>query len=117
MAQCLRYELKPRGLSVACFCPGEVETPGLAEERKTLHPAATALKKIGGTMPLETAVRGLIEGIRRDDFMIIPGFKVQLIYWLHRLLPDRTWNAITDALVAQALQNMPAAAPRETAPA
>lgn len=43
-AQCLRYELKPRGISVACFCPGEVETPGLAAERKTLPPASAALK-------------------------------------------------------------------------
>ncbi|HEY7067644.1 MAG TPA: SDR family NAD(P)-dependent oxidoreductase [Chloroflexota bacterium] len=117
LAQCLRYELKPHGLSVACFCPGEVETPGLADERKTLHPAATALKKIGGTMPVETAVRGLIEGIRRDEFMIIPGFKVQLTYWLHRVLPDRAWNAITDALVAQALRNLPPEARQETAPA
>ncbi len=32
-AQCLRYELKPRGVEVACFCPGEVDTPGLADER------------------------------------------------------------------------------------
>jgi 3-dehydrosphinganine reductase len=51
LAHCLRYELKPRGISVACFCPGEVDTPGLASERKTLHPATAALKHIGGTMP------------------------------------------------------------------
>ena len=73
LAQCLRYELKPRGISVACFCPGEVATPGLAQERKTLHPASAALKKIGGTMPVEAAVRGLVKGIRRDESMIIPG--------------------------------------------
>ena len=34
LAQCLRYELKPRGISVACFCPGEVDTPGLAEDAR-----------------------------------------------------------------------------------
>ena len=56
LAQCLRYELKPRGISVACFCPGVVDVPGLAAERKTLHPASAALKKIGGTMPVEAAV-------------------------------------------------------------
>ena len=53
-AQRLRYELKPRSISVACFCPGEVETPGLPQERKVLHPASAALKKIDGTMPLLT---------------------------------------------------------------
>jgi 3-dehydrosphinganine reductase len=104
LAKCLRYELKPRGISVACFCPGEVETPGLATERKTLHPASAALKKIGGTMPVEAAVRGLVKGIEHDEAMIIPGWKVKITYWIHRVTPDRLWNAITDGIVARALR-------------
>ncbi len=104
LAQCLRYELKPRGISVACFCPGEVDTPGLAAERKTLHPASAALKKIGGTMPVEAAVRGLVKGIEHDQAMIIPGWKVKFTYWIHRITPDRLWNAVTDAIVAKALR-------------
>ena len=104
LVQCLRYELKPRGISVACFCPGEVETPGLAAERKTLHPASAALKKIGGSMPVEAAVRGLVKGIEHDEAMIIPGWKVKLTYWMHRITPDRLWNAITDAIVAKAMR-------------
>ncbi len=106
LAKCLRYELKPRGISVACFCPGEVETPGLAAERQTLHPAAAALKKIGGTMSVEAAVRGLVNGVRRDQFMIVPGFKVKFTYLMYRLTPNWLWNAITDAIVAKALRNM-----------
>ena len=89
LAQCLRYELKPLGISVACFCPGEVETPGLAAERKTLHPASAALKKIGGTIPVEAAVRGLVKGIEHDEAMIIPGWKVKFTYWMHRITPDQ----------------------------
>lgn len=103
LAQCLRYELKPRGISVACFCPGEVETPGLAGERKSLHPASAALKRIGGTMPVEAAVRGLVHGIQRDKFLIIPGFKVKLTYWMHRLTPTSLWNMVTDGMVARAI--------------
>lgn len=103
-AQCLRYELKSRNISIACFCPGEVETPGLAEERKALPPASAALKKIGGTMPVESAVRGLVQGIRSDEFMIIPGFKVKLTYWMYRITPGWLWNAITDAMVQKALR-------------
>lgn len=67
-----------------------------------LHPATAALKKIGGTIPVDAAVRGLVKGIRGDDFMIIPGLKVKLTYWMHRLLPDALWNGITDAIVAKA---------------
>jgi 3-dehydrosphinganine reductase len=104
LAKCLRYELKPHGISVACFCPGEVETPGLAAERKTLHPASAALKSIGGTMPVEAAVRGLVKGIEHDEAMIIPGWKVKFMYWMYRITPDRLWNGITDDIVAKALR-------------
>ena len=103
-AQCLRYELKPRGISVACFCPGEVATPGLVAERKSLHPASAALKNIGGTMPVEAAVRGLVKGIEDDEDMIIPGWNVKFTYWMHRVTPDRLWNAVTDGIVARALR-------------
>ena len=104
LAKCLRYELKPRGINVACFCPGEVETPGLTEERRSLPPASAALKKIGGTMPVDTAVRGLIGGIQRNQFMIIPGFSVKVTYWMYQLVPEWLWNAMTDAIVAKALR-------------
>jgi 3-dehydrosphinganine reductase len=104
LAKCLRYELKPHGISVACFCPGEVETPGLAAERKTLHPASAALKNIGGSMPVEAAVRGLVKGIEHDEAMIIPGWKVKFTYWMYRITPDRLWNAVTDDIVAKALR-------------
>jgi len=103
LAQCLRYELKPHGIDIACFCPSEVETPGLADERKSLHPASAALKRIGGTMPVDAAVRGLIRGIQHDKFLIIPGFKVKLTYWMHRLTPTWLWNVVTDGMVARAL--------------
>ncbi|MDT4839204.1 3-phenylpropionate-dihydrodiol/cinnamic acid-dihydrodiol dehydrogenase [compost metagenome] len=106
-AQCLRYELKPLGIDVACFCPGEVETPGLAAERQATHPAAVAMKKIGGTMPTTQAVSGLIDGIRRDQFMIMPGFKTKLVHWALRLTPLPLWNAITDVIVAGALRRRP----------
>lgn len=103
LAQCLRYELKPRGIGVACFCPGEVETPGLAGERRSLHPASAAMKRIGGTMPVDAAVHGLIQGIQRDRFLIIPGLGVQLTYWMHRLTPSWLWHAMTDNMVAKAI--------------
>ena len=105
-AQCLRYELKPLGIDVACFCPTEVDTPGLAAERQATHPAAVAMKKIGGTMSMEQAVSGLLDGIRRKQFMIVPGFKAKLTHWLLRLTPLPLWHAITDAIVAHALRQM-----------
>lgn len=70
----------------------------------SLPPASAALKKVGGTMPVEQAVRGLAEGTERDEFMIIPGWKVKLTYSTHHLAPVWLWNAIADAIVAKALR-------------
>ena len=103
-AQCLRYELKPRGVEVACFCPGEVATPGLADERLVLHPAARALKNIGGTIRADAAARALIRGIERDRFLIVSGLRIRIVHWLFRLTPLPLWNALTDAIVARALR-------------
>jgi len=101
-AQCLRYELKPLGIGVICFCPGEVETPALELEGTQTHPAAVALKAIGGTVAAEFAVRKLIAGIERGKFLIIPGWRSKVVYWAFRLTPLALWNWVTDAIVAYA---------------
>jgi NAD(P)-dependent dehydrogenase (short-subunit alcohol dehydrogenase family) len=103
-AQCLRGELKSLGIDVACFCPGEVDTPALAAERQSSHPATVALKKIGGTMPIEAAVQGLVDGISSNRFLIIPGLRSKLVYWAVRLTPSWLWNAVADLIVARALR-------------
>ncbi len=103
-AQCLRYELKPRGIDVLCFCPGEVATPGLAAEREATHPATRAMKLIGGTLPPEQAIDCLLQGIRHNRFMIVPGWKNRLTHWALRLTPLPLWQAITDGIVGHALR-------------
>jgi hypothetical protein len=35
--------------------------------------------------------------------MINPSWKVKFTYWMHRIAPDRLWNAVTDAIVTKAL--------------
>lgn len=101
-AQCLRYELKPAGIEVACFCPGEVDTPGLAAERSDTHPAAVAMKKLGGTVSVDFAVRKLLDGMSRNSFLIIPGWRSKTLYWLHRVLPLFLWNAVGDRITSRA---------------
>ncbi len=46
-AEALHYELKPLGITVQCLCPGEVDTPMVAAERSSIHPATWAQKKLG----------------------------------------------------------------------
>lgn len=102
-AKCLRYELAPRGIDVACFCPGEVMTPGLAAEREKTHPATLALKSIGGTITMDQAIDTLLSQLQTRRFTIVPGWRTRLVHLASRLTPESLWNAITDALVARAL--------------
>ena len=105
-AEALHYELKPLGISVLCLCPGEVDTPMVAAEHKSIHPATWAQKKLGGTIPVGTAVRDLIKGLRKDSPVIITGGMSRAAFWINRLLPPRWWFAFNDATVAKALRNM-----------
>jgi 3-dehydrosphinganine reductase len=111
-AQCLRFELAPLGIALSCFCPGEVDTPGLAGERARTHPATLAIKALGGTMTTEAAVKGLLHGVERRQFLIIPGARSKLIYWLSRLTPLVLWNWIADLIVAPALRRAVVAEPK-----
>jgi len=105
-AEALRYELKPLGISVQCLCPGEVDTPMVAEEHKTIHPATWALKKAAGTVSVDVPVADLIRGIIRNNPMIISGGMSRLMFWIHRLTPPRLWYAYCDRAVRGALEKM-----------
>ena len=57
-------------------------------------------------MPVDEVIQGLIDGIRNDEFLIIPGLKVKLTYWAHRITPPWLWHTVTDAIVADALRRV-----------
>ena len=103
-AQCLRYELKPLGIDVSLFAPGEVDTPALANEQQHRITATTAMKWIGGVMPVDTAASALVKAIERRQFLIIPGLRCKAVYWGMRLTPISLWNRITDTIVSTALR-------------
>ncbi len=104
-AQCLRYELKPRGIDVACFCPSEVRTPALAKEYESIHPATRAMKAVSGQMDMHEAIAGLLAGLRRNTFTIVPGWRTRLVHLALRLTPEALWHGVTDRIVAWALHN------------
>jgi hypothetical protein len=61
------------------------------------------LKRIGGSMPLDRAVKDMIRGIEADQFLIIPGVRAKLVHWALRLTPLPLWNLITDTLIGRTL--------------
>ncbi len=84
LADCLRGELKPRGIAVTVVCPPEVDTPLIHEEEKTLPPEARAVKNLPGRLSPENAARAILRGIKKKRFLVIPGFLARGSYLFHR---------------------------------
>jgi 3-dehydrosphinganine reductase len=110
--ECLRIELKPRGIDVVLICPGEVETPMVEAERKVIHPATRALKDTTGTISATQAARDIVRGLVRNRPLIVTGGLSRVVFWLRRLLPPSLWNSFIDHTVARALRHGPDDEPR-----
>ncbi len=90
LASCLRIELKLRGIDVSICCPGEIITPLVIEERKTLHPISAALKEFAGHQEVEVACDQMLRRIARRDFEIIDGPLPRVTAFLARHFPGLT---------------------------
>jgi short-subunit dehydrogenase len=99
LAECLRSELCGRGIRVSVCCPPEVDTPILAAEKDDLPPATRMLKNLAGTLNVDAAADALVKGIVKNRFMIIPGFRAKVFYWLKRLAPGPVFWGLPDAIV------------------
>lgn len=103
LAEVLRVEWKPKGIAVSVICPSEVDTPAAREERKVRPVATTDMKLFAGTLTVDEAADAIVSGLERERYMIVPGAKGKLTYWLTRLLPAFITHRVADAIVRRAL--------------
>jgi NAD(P)-dependent dehydrogenase (short-subunit alcohol dehydrogenase family) len=87
LAGALRMECLPHGVGVSVVCPPEVLTPMVEEELKTMHPVTRELKRVAGTLDLESAGREIIAGLERGRFYVVPGFRARMVWHLNRWFP------------------------------
>ncbi len=105
LASALRIELKLQGIDVSICCPGEIITPLVHEERKTLHPISAALKDFAGHQEVEVACAQMLRQIARRKFEIVDGFMPRVTAWLARYLPGAT-RTVADAIARGAAKKM-----------
>ena len=86
-SEALRSELKRYGIMVSVLCPPDTDTPGLHEENKTKPDETRALTARTKLMQPDSVARALINGIRKNQFLIIPGFEGKFTFMLKRLFP------------------------------
>ena len=98
LAGAVRMDVIARGIEVSVICPGEIMTPMVEEELKTMDPITYELKQAAGTLDLDTAFREILAGLEKGDFYIIPGFRARMIWRLSRWFPGLL-RAKTDKII------------------
>ena len=86
-SECLKSELKKFNISVSVLCPPDTDTPGFVTENLTKPAETRAISASTKIMSSDAVAQELIEGIRKNTFMIIPGFRGKLTYFLKRHVP------------------------------
>ncbi|OHD66420.1 MAG: hypothetical protein A2176_06730 [Spirochaetes bacterium RBG_13_51_14] len=104
-SECLRSELKRYGIRVSVVCPPETDTPLIYEEGKTIPPEARAVKNLAGLLKPEYVAKRIIRGMQRNTYLIIPGFRATLLYFLQCYLPGWIIQLSADLAVKRAEKN------------
>ena len=66
LAETIRPELKPHGITVTCVYPPDTDTPGLAAEESTKPPATRSISALVTPRSAASVARDLVDGIEHD---------------------------------------------------
>lgn len=86
-SEALRSELKPFGIKVQVLCPPDTDTPGYAVENLTKPEETKRISKTAKVMSAEQVAESLIDGMRTNRFLIVPGFDSQMTCIAKRYFP------------------------------
>jgi 3-dehydrosphinganine reductase len=97
----LRVELKPQGIKVQVVCPGEFDSPMVDTLDKYRTPEN---KEHTLTIPkasVEVIVKGIMKGIKSNDFMIFPNtltkgvaLSMRWFPWISRMVGDKKVKSV-----------------------
>ncbi|MCS7011128.1 MAG: SDR family oxidoreductase [Anaerolineales bacterium] len=97
----LRAEMKPYGIRVSIVFPPDTDTPQLAYETPLKPPETKIISGNAKVMSAEAVATAILKGIRRGQYIILPGFDVWLFYHLNNLLGNAVY-LLMDWMVADA---------------
>lgn len=86
LAECLRAELKPAGVSVTIVYPPDTDTPLLHEGNKTKPAVTRRMTEIARRFSAQQVAKAIVKGIKHRSFLISPGLEMRLLARLHSLL-------------------------------
>jgi 3-dehydrosphinganine reductase len=96
----LRYELKPEGVGVHLVCPGEFDSPMVDDVDTYRTPENKAHTQTIPKLPVEPIAQAVIDGLREDRYLIVPGVRTRVFAGLIRWFPALA-RALGDATIAR----------------
>ena len=86
LAECLRVELKPHGISVTLVCPGDTNTPQHATELLTRPKVTNHLADGGRLLSPEAVAEELVRKSKRNTFLVTFGWQLQILGLTHSFI-------------------------------
>jgi len=87
LSETLRMELERYRIRVSVLCPPDTDTPGYELENRTKPPETWAIGATAKLIDPEVVARALIQGIRKQRYLIMANAEGWLIYWAKRYVP------------------------------
>jgi len=97
----LRAELKSYGIGVSIVFPPDTDTPQLAEEEQYKPPVTKALVANAHVISPDLVARSIVAGIKKNQYIILPGVEAKLLFWLNGLLGSAVYP-IMDFMIRRA---------------
>jgi len=93
-SEILRAEMKFHGVRVSLVCPPDVDTPQLAYEEPYKPLETRAVSSLGKVMTPEAVAKEILRGVKRDQFLILPGSDAKMVYILSRILGGNVYSVM-----------------------
>ena len=101
----LRSELKPLGIRISIVFPPDTDTPQLEYDNQHKPPEWQNTSANPKAMAPEAVAKSILQGVKRNRYMILPGSGAKFYFWLTSFLGP-LWYPILDLLVRQARRNL-----------
>ena len=104
MMQSISYEWQPHGIDITVFAPPPIDTPLTQAEVGVMAKAGVGMKKLAGELKIEDAVKSMLKGVEKRQFLVVPGVMANIIRLQLRFFPVSWVNWIGNKTVAFSLK-------------
>ncbi len=100
-SEALKSEIKWHNINVNVLCPPDTDTPGFKVENTTKPAETREISKAAKVRTPEYVAKALVNGIKKNKFLIFPGFDGKLFFYVKRFFP---WvmDMVIDASIKKA---------------